>query len=110
MLNQPSSSLIQERNASEIACSSGGVAIPESSSCVVRADCRMRSVHIPPQYFRSCGFAKHQVLEDDVMSVNLSHYLVAFLGASFRLPTMATAPTWVAPSERFTVCGWLTGQ
>lgn len=42
------------------------------------------------------------------VSVNLSHYLVAFLGASFRLPTMATAPTWVAPSERFTVWGWLT--
>jgi len=39
------------------------------------------------------------------VSVNLSHYLVRFLGASFRLPTRATAPTWVAPSERFTACG-----
>lgn len=43
------------------------------------------------------------------VSVNLSHYLVAFLGASFRLPTRATAPTWVAPSERFTVWGSIYG-
>jgi hypothetical protein len=39
------------------------------------------------------------------VSVNLSHYLVGFFGASFRLPTRATAPTWVAPSKRFTVWG-----
>src|SRR5674476_1380216 len=34
------------------------------------------------------------------VSVNLSHYLVGFFGASFRLPTRATAPTchrWLHP-------------
>src|SRR5665213_2846220 len=44
------------------------------------------------------------------VSVNLSHYLVGFLGASFRLPTRAAAPTWAAPSERFTVWGPYTGR
>ena len=37
--------------------------------------------------------------------VNLSHYLVGFFGASFRSPTRATAPTWVASSERCIVWG-----